>query len=84
MGLIIDVIRALVDPRKCREVPRYTRIGLYLSGFVVGVVVLLGVVSPFVPYVPEDHVTPNAKFLDRVWSTSWDRFPRAVMWPFAF
>ena len=50
-------------PGKCREVPRYTRIGLYLSGFVVCVVVLLGVVSPFVSYVPEDHVTPNAKFL---------------------
>ncbi|MCK6569574.1 ABC transporter permease [Myxococcota bacterium] len=36
---------------------RFSRIGLWLSGAIVLVVVLLGVVAPFIPYEPADAVS---------------------------
>lgn len=39
------------------------RAGLYLSGSVVALVLLLGLVAPFVPYVPADAVDYDAQLL---------------------
>ncbi|MEE2786272.1 MAG: ABC transporter permease subunit [Myxococcota bacterium] len=38
------------------------RLGLYLSGALVVCILIAGLVSPFVEYIPEDHVTPGGEF----------------------
>ena len=56
-------LRAVVDPREVSRSARYTRIGLYLSGFVVCVVVLFGVGKPVCFLCARGPRNPNAKFL---------------------
>lgn len=49
-------------------VDKHLRFGLWLSGIIVAVVCLLGVLAPFVPYVPEDAVDYGRRLQAPSWA----------------